>query len=216
MHLPRQNGKTRTHLKIAITQLRFAARIPQIQVLRVTITQNCCASDKEMCVNSKLTFGTAVQAFQIFTIRKSNFFPIQYQPTSGLHVNSHFGHVFSRIPYKGHNISILYHHEEASFVSAEREGETSTRLTIFPSYTPFLRSLLPPYFLHFHSLPFPTFLLTILSVLPTAHCTMTATLLTCYASCPTGMFPLQYNHTFKAPHVSWITSLKYLPFEKAS
>ena len=44
----------------------------------------------------------------------------------------------------------------------EREGETSTRLTIFPSYTPFLRSLLPPYFLNFHLLPFPTFLLSIL------------------------------------------------------
>jgi hypothetical protein len=58
---------------------------------------------------------------------------------------------------EGYNISILYPHEEASFVSAEREGETSTRLTIFPSYTPFLRSLLPPHFLHFHSLPFPIF-----------------------------------------------------------
>jgi hypothetical protein len=41
-------------------------------------------------------------------------------------------------------------------------------------------------------------------------------LLACYASCPTGMFPLQYNHTFQAAHVSWIISLKYLPYEKAS
>jgi hypothetical protein len=45
---------------------------------------------------------------------------------------------------------------------------------------------------------------------------MTATLLACYASCSNGMFPLQYNHIFQALHASWITSLKYLPYEKAS
>jgi len=63
--------------------------------------------------------------------------------------NSHFSQVFRRNPYKGHNISILYPNEEASFVPSE----ASTIFTIFPSYTPFLRNLLPPHILNFYSLP---------------------------------------------------------------
>jgi hypothetical protein len=64
---------------IAVTQLRFAARIPQKQALQITVTQDCFASDKEICVNKKLTFDTAVKAFHIFTFRKMKLFACSVQ-----------------------------------------------------------------------------------------------------------------------------------------
>jgi hypothetical protein len=67
----------------------------------------------------------------------------------------------------------------------------------------FLRSLFPPYFLHCHSLPFSIFLLSVLSVLPTAHHTMTATLLACYASCPNSICFL-YNTTIPYKHLMFL------------
>jgi len=56
----------------------------------------------------------------------------------------------------------------------------------------------------------------ILSVLPMAPCTMTATLLACYASCQTGMFPVQHSCTLLAANGAKVTSLNFLPSDKAS
>jgi hypothetical protein len=59
-------------------------------------------------------------------------------------------------------------------------------------------------------------LLSILSVLPMAPCTVTATLLACYASRQTGMFPVQYSYTFLAAHAAKVTSLNFPPSDKVS
>lgn len=47
----------------------------------------------------------------------------------------------------------MYPHEEDSFSSAEREGETPTRLNIFPSYSPLLEASFPLTFFVFTHIP---------------------------------------------------------------
>ena len=68
MHLPRQNKEDQNMSEDSNNPAEIYSQDPS--KMSCALSQNCFASDKKMCVNNKLTFGTAVQAFQIFTIKK--------------------------------------------------------------------------------------------------------------------------------------------------
>ena len=63
MHLPRQNEEVQNTSEDSKNPTEICIQDPS----KTSLASQCYT---EMCVNNKLTFGTTVQAFQIFKIRK--------------------------------------------------------------------------------------------------------------------------------------------------